>query len=87
MDCDGNRLANVSYYTDVDGTRYTIGTLEICVNGTYYPSCLDSLPNDTCSSLNHDDSGELTVNSCHQIQKWNSRVKIGKKNVLFHGLT
>ena len=57
MECDSNRLANMSNYTDADGTTYRVGTLEICVDGIYYPSCLDSLPNDTCNKLFYGNSG------------------------------
>ena len=46
-----SRLANASNYRDANGTQYDIGTLEMCVNGAYYPSCLDSLPENICTML------------------------------------
>ena len=52
------RLANESYYYDVNGTQYYMGTLEICINGTYYPSCLDSLPENVCSYIYSSNSGK-----------------------------
>ena len=52
-------LANVSNYYDADGTQYYIGTLEVCVNGSYYPSCLDSLPEDICTNIYSSTSGKL----------------------------
>ena len=45
------RLANTSSYHDANGTSYYIGTLEVCINGIYYPSCLDSLPENICSNI------------------------------------
>ena len=53
------RLANESNYNDANGTYYNIGTLEMCINGVFYPSCLDSLPENICSYLYSSFSGKL----------------------------
>ena len=44
------RLVDQSYIDSTSSNDYVIGTLEICVNGTYYPSCVDFLPKSICSS-------------------------------------
>ena len=73
-------LASLSYYYDANGNYYyNIGTLEICVNGTYYPSCLDSLPENICSSnLYYSNSGKLKgVASSHKTENKFSFKKCG----------
>ena len=54
-----HRLANMSSYDDASGTSYYIGTLEVCVHGTYYPVCLDYLSENTCSYFYYDNAGKL----------------------------
>ena len=54
-----HRLADMSSYYDANGTSYDIGTLEVCINGTYYPSCLDSLPKNICSNIYSDNTSKL----------------------------
>ena len=60
-ECNGTeyRLVNQSSYYDDVVNYYDFGTLEICVNGSYYPSCLDSLPDNICSKLFSGNSGKL----------------------------
>ena len=85
------RLANESNYYDANGTYYNIGTLEICVNGTYYPSCLDSLPESICSNLYSDNSGKLMCVVCTSSPKmcikfsfmYSAQTGVDKKNSVF----
>ena len=68
-----HRLANQSTYQDANGTQYNIGTLEVCINGTYYPSCLDSVPENVCSYIYFSHSGRLCTSS-QQKGRWKNNL-------------
>ena len=65
-----HRLANMSSYYTSNNTRYDIGTLEVCINGTYYPSCLDSLPDNICSNIYSYNSSKVVGFACSSWWKW-----------------